>query len=1193
MKKVIIVLFLFTFSNLFSQNVIVNPGGNSYPTLKAAFDAINLGIIWRNIDVSIQIVGNTTETTIAKLHDSARSVTITPIGTRVITGNLASELILLHGADHVTINGLNTGGNSLTISNTSSSSSDGTSTIKFYNSADSNIITNCNILGSSTINNYGSIDMKGGTIFFYAELNVSDGNDANVISNCNVGPAGTNLPSVAIGFQGGTFSQDSNFNDTIRSCNIYDYFLPTGDSYGIAAFNGNTIVVSNNKFFQTSPREFTSNANVYKHISVYVPGGSNPVRNRISSNIIGYSSSSQTGFYEISGFSHLFRAIEVYNGLFDTMYVSNNLIDGIKHSSANTNQPLKLISANLDNVKVFNNTVGSMSDTSRIIFTSTNTQISSRPDVIGIESILPNGLNYVYNNQIGGIKIVGNLGPCGIHGIRLDGGTFAANRCYNNAVGGNVTNSINNTSNFSLSQSVGIYNNRIYTDIHDNIIKNITSNGGTASGTLSAVIGICTDGVQITDLKHFIYDNQIYNLYNSNSTNAHHIVGIYAINTTDTANFITRNFIHTLKSNSNSVNTKIIGISNDEGYSLIGNNMISLGVDENGNSLTNSVSYYGIYDTLGSENYYFNSIYIGGSNVAGNANSYAFYGAANSSSRFYYNNIFCNARNNTNGSGKNFAIGMGGIVPNPAGLNTNYNVYYAPGLSGSIGFFNGQSYKDIADWKLAYGKDLNSFQGNPQFINPEGSSLTVNLHIRNDVPTIIEGRGLAGVFTLDYDKETRSALTPTDIGADAGNFIFTTRTTLILYSDSRSKDSISVHLTNLGLIDNCDILNTLPPTTMRNWKTVILLLGNGSNWSATARDSMKSFLDAANNVSTKKSLLVFGNDLGYLNDPRRNLSALPADTVFYRQYLKAQYWSDDWIDNFPTADSTTKGIVFPFTTISGQRINDQYPDCVAPATWNTGTGTLSAALIPVTESGNGDSCAAITYSGQYYNTFYGTNVYYGYVPTVSGALSPQGVVLNIIKTYIENNGGALPVELNSFTSNVDGSKIKLNWSTLFEQNNAGFEIQRKSTINSEFTKCGYISGSGTTNTVKNYIFTDNLSTGKYFYRLKQIDFNGNYKFYDLQNEVIVGIPSKFVLKQNYPNPFNPSTKINYELPVNGFVTLKIYDITGREVRQLVNEVQQAGYYFVNFNAAELASGVYIYKLNTDKFSDLKKMVVVK
>ncbi|MBS1492628.1 MAG: T9SS type A sorting domain-containing protein [Bacteroidetes bacterium] len=198
-----------------------------------------------------------------------------------------------------------------------------------------------------------------------------------------------------------------------------------------------------------------------------------------------------------------------------------------------------------------------------------------------------------------------------------------------------------------------------------------------------------------------------------------------------------------------------------------------------------------------------------------------------------------------------------------------------------------------------------------------------------------------------------------------------------------------------------------------------------------------------------------------------------------------------------------------------------------------------------------------------------------------------------ISVYLNTAVYALPVELASFTSNVNGNNVMLNWSTVSEENNLGFEIERNS-FGTGWTKVGFVTGAGNSNTARNYSFTDNgLNSGRYNYRLKQIDYNGNYKYYDLQNEVVIGVPNKFALMQNYPNPFNPTTIINYQLAINSFVTLKIFDISGREVKQLVNEVQQAGYYAVDFNASSLSSGTYFYKLTSANFSDVKKMILVK
>lgn len=192
-----------------------------------------------------------------------------------------------------------------------------------------------------------------------------------------------------------------------------------------------------------------------------------------------------------------------------------------------------------------------------------------------------------------------------------------------------------------------------------------------------------------------------------------------------------------------------------------------------------------------------------------------------------------------------------------------------------------------------------------------------------------------------------------------------------------------------------------------------------------------------------------------------------------------------------------------------------------------------------------------------------------------------------------NQDNLLPVELSNFTSAIAGRDLILSWSTGTEINNSGFDIERKSTTGG-WSKIGFVAGHGTVNTPNSYTYTDaNLSSGKYNYRLKQIDFNGNYKYYNLSNEVIIGTPSKYVLTQNFPNPFNPSTSISYEIPATNFVSLKIYDMMGKEVANLVNATQDAGFYTVKFDASKLASGVYFYKLQANDFTATKKLMLMK
>ncbi|MEO8665315.1 MAG: T9SS type A sorting domain-containing protein [Ignavibacteria bacterium] len=204
---------------------------------------------------------------------------------------------------------------------------------------------------------------------------------------------------------------------------------------------------------------------------------------------------------------------------------------------------------------------------------------------------------------------------------------------------------------------------------------------------------------------------------------------------------------------------------------------------------------------------------------------------------------------------------------------------------------------------------------------------------------------------------------------------------------------------------------------------------------------------------------------------------------------------------------------------------------------------------------------------------------------------------NII--FTDPGNGVLPVELASFISDVYQNDVTLKWTTAGEHNNSGFTIERNDVsrnINGAagWNEIGFLNGNGNSNETRTYSFNDrNLHSGKFNYRLKQNDFNGNYEFFNLSNEVNIGIPEKFYLSQNFPNPFNPETKISYDLPSDSKVSLKVFDISGKEVAVMLNDFRTAGYYTIVFNTGNLSSGIYFYTLSASDNTMTKKMMVIK
>ncbi|MCW8817256.1 MAG: T9SS type A sorting domain-containing protein, partial [Ignavibacteriaceae bacterium] len=186
----------------------------------------------------------------------------------------------------------------------------------------------------------------------------------------------------------------------------------------------------------------------------------------------------------------------------------------------------------------------------------------------------------------------------------------------------------------------------------------------------------------------------------------------------------------------------------------------------------------------------------------------------------------------------------------------------------------------------------------------------------------------------------------------------------------------------------------------------------------------------------------------------------------------------------------------------------------------------------------------------------------------------------------------IPVELTSFTASVNEGNVVLNWSTATETNNHLFEIERKAET-SEYITIGYVEGAGTTTEPQNYSYTDNeVETGTYTYRLKQVDFDGTFT-YSNEVEVDVTAPLSFNLDQNYPNPFNPTTNINYSIQEAGNIILAVYNTVGEKVAVLVNGYSEAGHFEVSFDASNLPSGVYLYKLQSANSVQTKKMMLLK
>ncbi|MBZ0199337.1 MAG: T9SS type A sorting domain-containing protein [Ignavibacteriaceae bacterium] len=215
--------------------------------------------------------------------------------------------------------------------------------------------------------------------------------------------------------------------------------------------------------------------------------------------------------------------------------------------------------------------------------------------------------------------------------------------------------------------------------------------------------------------------------------------------------------------------------------------------------------------------------------------------------------------------------------------------------------------------------------------------------------------------------------------------------------------------------------------------------------------------------------------------------------------------------------------------------------------------------------------------------------------TSDGSVQRDGWYVDDIK-LIGYNQAAVPVEFTNFTANFASNSVVLNWSTATELNNNGFEVQRalvNENTSASYTSIGFVKGNGTTTEKSQYNFIDNSPVeGKMLYRLKQIDLDGSTKL-TLPVEVTFNGVIDYALEQNYPNPFNPITHINYSVPEAGNVTIKVFNILGKEVATIVNGFTEAGKHKVEFSGSEFGSGIYFYTIHAGSFSKTLKMMLIK
>ena len=721
-------------------------------------------------------------------------------GARTTSGSYAGNLLVLDGIDRIIFDGredeagLTKG---WTISNASTASN--ATTISFKNDATYNIIKYCDLRGATT-------STLSGVVYIYNTTGTT-GNDNNTIDNCDIRNAAsdhtTNLPACAV-YAWGTSNSTTNDNNTISNCNIFNFWSASSSSYGIYIGSYNDAwTISGNSLYQGASRISTS-GNTHNAIYITNLSGNNF---SITNNNIGGSESNCGGTaWTVSGsFTNKFQAMYLNLGITTTSSVQGNKISnfnfattsgtfsgagsfcGINIAAGNVNvgniSGNIIGSAGIDNIKltasnaallvgINSASTGSVNISNNSIYglTSVSNVINIGAYLTGIQTSGIAGNYVINNNKIGSISVANSM-RAGISGTST--GASYVKGIDNSATGiiSITQDTIANLANYGTNNSStirGVVSTAGTNSISQNIVRDIyTSSSNTGTTTSSSIIGISQTS---TNSGQSVVQNTISALSNSHTTAAVVVAGIYHVSNNTDAEVISRNTIYNLEANS--VTAAIYGIYSGGSTTVathIKNNMVRLGYKKDGTDLTIGCFIAGIYDVNGTHSYYHNSIFIGGSNVVSSLNTYAFMSGTISNTRAFLNNIFVNARNNTSGSGKNYAVRVAGTGINPTGLNLNYNIYHATGTGSVFGYYGGDI-ANLATWKASVGQDTSSMFGDPQFIDQSG--IIPNLHLSTVLPTPAEGSGIdISSINDDIDGEIRSGLTPTDIGADAGNFI--------------------------------------------------------------------------------------------------------------------------------------------------------------------------------------------------------------------------------------------------------------------------------------------------------------------------------------------------------------------------------------------------------------------------------------
>ncbi|MFN4121879.1 MAG: beta strand repeat-containing protein [Flavobacteriales bacterium] len=768
------------FINVLSGVVTVGTSG-MYPSLTnngGLFEAINTGAL--SGDLIAEIISDLTAESGThalnqwlEIGSGNYTLTIRPnnntnrlvSGTYTGTTALNSSLIRFDGADRVIIDGRDpanqaAGGRHLTFRNINTGAWAGT--FNYVNDAQNHTMRYIIAEGATA-------SATNGVIRFSTALATGSGNDFITIDNCYIRDRSDAAGTPANGIYALGTTGRENDNITVSNCEIFNFWQPGVSNNGIfvAGFNS-AWTIENNSFYQTFSRTGTGAVARYG-IQVTNTTGDNFI---LRNNHIGGSEALSAGspWTILGNVNQSFIGIQLNpaNAAINCI-VENNTIRNLNfaHGAAANAILFAGIKSDAGNNNIENNIIGGAAGSISI---ASNWNTTTASQAFGIQ--ITAGIDTILNNTISGISFTGAGGAVGFTGIFLGSS--------GNAIAdGNTINNISNvySGNLGLTYMRGIATSTTGINvITNNTISNLSATTTiTSTNANAALVGIA-DISSTTTSPQIIRGNTVFNLRSTTTgTAAVNISGIVFSAGTTPIHDISNNFVHSLSSATTGTTAVIRGIHFIAGQATISNNKIRMGIDGDGNSVTQGLLTYGIHhlSTTANISYFFNSVFVGGTGVANANNTFAFGKTAGTAATVLRNNIFVNNRSNGAGTGAHYAIGLTNSI---AGVTSTNNILFAGGTGGHVGLQVATQRTTIADWQLS-GLDANSFNENPPFLNATGNATLVNLRLDTAIPTQAESGGVDVNIYIDYDGDVRfggvgyaGTGTAPDIGADENNF---------------------------------------------------------------------------------------------------------------------------------------------------------------------------------------------------------------------------------------------------------------------------------------------------------------------------------------------------------------------------------------------------------------------------------------